>query len=128
MAANVDEVRQRRDATIVRLRRQGWSLRRIGADPRVRMTHVGVQKVLDRMERMEDDPADGQVDVLLLYRAAYYEKDPAAIRGWGRYTKRAAELMTGWALQRHGCSLEDLDWTARQQLRTEANEKALAEL
>lgn len=80
------------------------------------------------MERMEDDPADGQVDVLLLYRAAYYEKDPAAIRGWGRYTKRAAELMTGWALQRHGCSLEDLDWTARQQLRTEANEKALAEL
>jgi hypothetical protein len=86
------------------------------------------QKVLDRMERMEDDPADGQVDVLLLYRAAYYEKDPAAIRGWGRYTKRAAELMTGWALQRHGCSLEDLDWTARQQLRTEANEKALAEL
>jgi hypothetical protein len=54
---------------------------------------------------------------------------PGGAAGVGAVHKqRAAELMTGWALQRHGCSLEDLDWTARQQLRTEANEKALAEL
>lgn len=38
-----------RDQLCFDLRRRGWSLRRIGADPRVAMSHVSVKHAIERV-------------------------------------------------------------------------------
>jgi hypothetical protein len=109
--------------TILRLREAGWTLRRIGRDSRVRMSPEGVRRVLERMS----DESDGQVDLLLLWRAARVG-DPAAVRGWDRYKARTTELMCQWALERHGVPVDELNHIAHQGLRSKAADAALAEL
>jgi hypothetical protein len=117
----------RRNATIVRLRGLGWSLRRIAADRRVQMSHVGVQRVLDWVEATSDG-SDGEVDALLLYRGAFVEQRPVAVAAWGQYARRADVLMADWTRDRHGMDLPELGFYARTKLRAETNAQAIAEL
>jgi hypothetical protein len=50
--------RQKRDELIRELRRQGWSLRRIGADRRVKLSAVTVLEILGADADVPEDPVD----------------------------------------------------------------------
>lgn len=121
------EQRERRDATILRLRGLGWSLRRIARDPRVRMTAMGVSKVLERLDGGNGDGPGGGL-VLDWYRGAYVDGDPVAKEYFETYKARVKQLMAAAAREHHGRDLDDLNIVERQALRQEAGERAAAEL
>lgn len=110
---------------IVQLRDQGWTLRRIGADHRVRMSHVGVQKVLDRTAANFDD--DGY-PLLDLWRAARGGKDELATSAMNLYRRLVDERRGELAMQRYGLDLVDLDFGADRELRKEAGDQVYDEL
>lgn len=123
------EQRERRDATILRLRGLGWSLRRIARDPRVRMTAMGVSKVLERLDGGNGDsggPGGGLV--LEWYRGTYVDGDPVATEFFTTHKARMRQLERAWAVERFGCTFDELDMVAGTALRQEAGRQAAAEL
>lgn len=112
--------RLRRDALIVRLRREGWSVRQIAADPRVRLSHVHVMRVLDRQR--DRQPAEGgSSDLLLrLYREGLVARDPAALELWETYVQRGRQHETALAQLRHGRLYRDLPMATAEGIRREA--------
>ncbi|BCP05888.1 hypothetical protein MINTM019_33440 [Mycobacterium paraintracellulare] len=110
---------------MARLRGLGWSLRRIGRDPRVRLSAQAVADVLARQDRAA--PRSGDDLVLRWYQRGVVDDDPTAKLWWETYRARMNQLMTAEA-ERLGVALDDLDVTAREALRREAGSRAEAEL
>lgn len=116
---------------ILRLRAQGWSLRRIAADPRVGMTFQGVGQALDRLER-DGREADEHVGPdwlpLLLYRRGCVERDAAWLNLWERYTARGREHEGALAQRRHGRPFGELPLATAEGIRRQALELAAMEV
>ncbi|GAB3216780.1 hypothetical protein GCM10027535_03050 [Mycolicibacterium hippocampi] len=125
------EARRRRDETVVRLHGLGWSLRRIARDPRVRLASPSaVRNILRQAGVAGPDEAQGPGDGLVLdwYRGAYVDGDPVAAEFFTTYKARMRQLQRAWAVERFGCTFDELDVEAGTALRQEAGGQAAAEL
>lgn len=118
------EARRERDATVVRLRGKGWSLRRIGQDPRVRLSVQGVADVLARQDRA---PRSGEELVLCWYQRGAVDGDPTAKLYWDTYKARVRQLMVVEATNL-GVALDDIDAVTAEAIRRKAGAQAAAEL
>jgi hypothetical protein len=107
------------------LNEAGWSLRRIGRDPRVGLSQEGVRQVL---QRLDSGPDGWELNPLLLWRDARTGKDPRAVEVWNMYTARTHELERRWAVERHGQPLDELNPDVHKALRTEASDRVVVEL
>lgn len=111
-----------RDRLIRNLHRRGWSLRRIAQHPRVRLSHSGVAKVLDRLERRTTD----RLSALELWRWSL--RDPKAAEWFRRFQLRRAELAAKLAWEQHGVELDDLDPMDRKKLIAKCDDRAIREV
>lgn len=108
----------------MRLRSQGWTLRRIGGDPRVRLS---VQGVADVLARQAAAPRPGAGLAIDWYRRGAVDGDRDALLIWHTYKQRIAQLMAA-AADRLGVALADIDCVAAEGLRKQAGAQAEAEL
>lgn len=123
MAISV-ETRREREAQVMRLRGLGWSLRRIGRDPRVQLSPQAVSDVLARRAAA---PRPGDDLPLRWYQRGVVDGDPVALKFFNTYKERTAQLMAA-AADHLGVALDDLDCVAREGLRRQAGAQAAAEL